>query len=245
MAESPITVSLRHDPPTDRQLKALLLVSRPLANLVAVTLRHSSYAAEHTTDQAQARRLLREWQPDLVLIDIDHHDDLIDVIRGDDVRVPILAFTRRRDTSVKLRAFGRGADDIVEVPFTLDEIVARPYALLRRTQGTTAAMVPQIKIGGGLEVDLFAQTVKMNGGPRLDLTPIQQTLLYILAANSGEVLSREALLGTIWGADFQIESNVVDRHIRELRVKLGDDWRAPRHIETVPGKGYRFRPAPD
>jgi DNA-binding response OmpR family regulator len=55
-------------------------------------------------------------------------------------------------------------------------------------------------------------------------------------------LSREELLTSIWGGEFEIESNVVDRHIRELRVKLGDDWRTPQFIETVPGKGYRFSP---
>ena len=80
----------------------------------------------------------------------------------------------------------------------------------------------------------------MDGGPQLDLTPTQQTLLYLLAANAGEVLTRETLLDSLWGSAFQIESNVVDRHIRELRVKLGDDWRTPRYLETIPGKGYRF-----
>jgi len=75
----------------------------------------------------------------------------------------------------------------------------------------------------------------------LNLTPIQQTLLYLLAANAGKALTREDLLATIWGGELEIESNVVDRHIRELRVKLGDEWRAPRFIETVPGAGYRFK----
>ena len=83
--------------------------------------------------------------------------------------------------------------------------------------------------------------MKLAGERPLELTPLQQTLLYILAANAGEVLTRETLLASIWGSAFQIESNVVDRHIRELRVKLGDDWRSPRYIETVPGRGYRFK----
>jgi DNA-binding response OmpR family regulator len=155
--------------------------------------------------------------------------------------IPILAFTRKRDTSIKLRAYERGADDIIEVPFTLDEIIARPYALLRRSRGLSVPLVPTITLGGQLQLDLLAQTVTLNGGRRLDLTPIQQTLLYVLAANAGEVLTRETLLACIWGSAFQIESNVVDRHVRELRVKLGDHWRAPRYIETVPGEGYRFR----
>lgn len=100
-------------------------------------------------------------------------------------------------------------------------------------------IVPKIKLDG-LEVDLIEQRVSV-GGRQLHLTPIQQTLLYLLAANAGKALSREDLLATMWGGEFEIESNVVDRHIRELRVKLGDEWRAPRYIETVPGAGYRFK----
>ena len=100
-------------------------------------------------------------------------------------------------------------------------------------------IVPRIRLDG-LEVDLIEQRVSV-GGRTLHLTPIQQTLLYLLAANAGKALSREDLLATIWGGEFEIESNVVDRHIRELRVKLNDEWRAPRYIETVPGAGYRFK----
>jgi len=111
---------------------------------------------------------------------------------------------------------------------------------MRRSQGIHVGLVPKITFSH-LEVDLLEQKVRV-GGKALDLTPIEQTLLYLLAANAGEVLTRETLLQSIWGTEFEIESNVVDRHIRGLRVKLGDDWRKPRYIETVPGKGYRFKP---
>lgn len=223
--------------------RALIVMGNALANLVAVTLRHGSYETRATTDEATCLALVRDWKPHLALIDIDNHDGFIETIGGGMARghVPLLAFTRRRDTALKLSAFERGADDIIEVPFTLDEIVARPYALLRRAHGITIPLVPRIQLGGEIHVDLIAQTVVLNGGRVLELTPIQQTLLYILAANAGEILTREAILGSIWGTAFQIESNVVDRHVRELRVKLDDDWRTPRFIETVAGKGYRFR----
>jgi DNA-binding response OmpR family regulator len=223
--------------------RVVLVITNALANLVAVTLRHGHYETRDVVDESAVRALLRDWQPHLAIIDIDHHLAMIDVVGGGLSKggMPILAFTRKRDTSIKLQAYERGADDIVEVPFTLDEIIARPYALLRRSRGLSVPLVPVITLGGQLKLDLIAQTVTLNGGRRLDLTPIQQTLLYILAANAGEVLTRETLLANIWGNAFQIESNVVDRHVRELRVKLGDDWRTPRYIETVAGKGYRFR----
>jgi two-component system alkaline phosphatase synthesis response regulator PhoP len=75
------------------------------------------------------------------------------------------------------------------------------------------------------------------------LTPLGQSLLYLLAANAGRVLTRDEIMGYLWGTDFIAESNVVDRHVRNLRTKLQNDWRRPRYVATVPGRGYRFVPA--
>jgi DNA-binding response OmpR family regulator len=216
-------------------------MNETLGNLVALTLQHGSYQWRRTTDPQECRDLVNEWAPHIAFIDLDLFGRFIDIIgRGlTHGHTPIFGFTRRRDTALKLSAYERGADDIIEVPFTLDEIVARPFALLRRAHGMRVMIVPKVKLDG-LEVDLIEQRVSV-GGRLLHLTPIQQTLLYLLAANADKALSREDLLTTIWGNEFEIESNVVDRHIRELRVKLGDEWRTPRYIETVPGAGYRFK----
>ena len=73
----------------------------------------------------------------------------------------------------------------------------------------------------------------------LRLTAIEQALLYLLASNPGRVVTREEILDALWGAEYNAESNLVDRHIRNLRVKLKDSWRHPRFIGTVAGKGYR------
>lgn len=219
-------------------------MNETLGNLVVLTLQHGDYDTRRSTNRAECQDLVSDWAPHISFIDIDHFEPFIDIVgRGlAHGHTPIIAFTRRRDTALKLRAYEHGADDIVEVPFTLDEIVARPFALMRRAHGIAVAIVPKIKLDG-LEVDLIEQRVTV-GGRELHLTPLQQTLLYLLAANAGNALSREDLLATIWGGEFEIESNVVDRHIRELRVKLGDEWRAPRYIETVPGAGYRFKAQP-
>ena len=74
----------------------------------------------------------------------------------------------------------------------------------------------------------------------LHLTALEQSLLYLLAANAGRLLTRDEILDYLWGADYVAESNVVDRHIRNLRAKLHDPSRRPRYIATVPGRGYRF-----
>ena len=76
----------------------------------------------------------------------------------------------------------------------------------------------------------------------IHLSGIEQSLLYLLASRSGRVVSREEILDAIWGTDFVAESNIVDRHIRSLRIKLQNDYRQPRFIATVPGQGYRFIP---
>ena len=221
--------------------RALIVTNETLGNLVSLTLQHGRYVTRRTTDPEECRDVLGDWAPHIAFIDLDLFESFIDIVGGGFTHghTPIVAFTRRRDTALKLNAYERGADDIIEVPFTLDEIVARPFALLRRAHGMAVAIVPKIKLDG-LEVDLLEQRVSV-GERLLHLTPIQQTLLYLLAANAGKALSREDLLATIWGGELEIESNVVDRHIRELRVKLGDEWRAPRYIETVPGAGYRFK----
>jgi DNA-binding response OmpR family regulator len=217
------------------------MMNETLGNLLTLTLQHGRYETRRTTSPEVCRELLNDWAPHLALIDLDLYEQFIEIVgRGlTHGHTPIIGFTRRRDTALKLNAYERGADDILEVPFTLDEIVARPFALMRRAHGIAVTIVPKIRLDG-LEVDLIEQRVTV-GGRALNLTPIQQTLLYLLAANAGKALSREDLLATIWGGEFEIESNVVDRHIRELRVKLGDEWRAPRFIETVPGAGYRFK----
>ena len=94
---------------------------------------------------------------------------------------------------------------------------------------------------GEIEIDIVNRQVTA-GGSVLHLTALDQSLLYLLAANAGRVISREEILDAVWGPDFIAESNIVDRHIRSLRAKLQNDYRKPRYIETVPGRGYRFIP---
>ncbi len=97
---------------------------------------------------------------------------------------------------------------------------------------------PVMRIGE-LEIDILHRRVRVEGHD-LHLTPLELSLLYLLAANAGRVLTRDEILDDLWGSDYSAESNVVDRQVRKLRAKLQDDWRRPRYIATVPGKGYRF-----
>src|SRR5918997_4069090 len=92
---------------------------------------------------------------------------------------------------------------------------------------------------GELEIDILHRRVWVDGQD-LHLTPLELSLLYLLATNAGRVLTRYEILDDLWGGDYAAESNVVDRQIRKLRAKLQDDWRRPRFIATVSGKGYKF-----
>lgn len=212
-----------------------------LAKTIDLTLRHGSYVRRTEATLATARAAIVEWKPHLLLLDID-----LDAGAGiqliDDARaggpLGVIALTRRSDLRGKLDAFERGADDYIGIPFVPDDLVARARAVLRRTHGSAGDLVPRLRIGD-LEIDVLNRKV-VAGDHDLHLTSLEQALLYLLAANAGSVLTREQILDALWGTDFVIESNVVDRHVRALRAKLQNDWHKPRYIETIPGTGYRF-----
>ena len=131
-------------------------------------------------------------------------------------------------------------DDLLSVPFSPEELVARVLAVLRRTAPAGAALRPVLRLGE-LEIDILHRRVRA-GASELHLTALELSLLYLLAANAGRVVTRDEILDHLWGVDYAAESNVVDRHVRNLRATLQDDWRRPRYIATVPGRGYRFLP---
>jgi DNA-binding response OmpR family regulator len=99
---------------------------------------------------------------------------------------------------------------------------------------------PVLKLGE-IEIDILNRLVRV-GTAEVSLTGLEQSLLYLLASNPGQVFTREQIADALWGTDYIAESNVIDRHVRNLRAKLRDDWRQPRFIATDPGKGYRFLP---
>jgi DNA-binding response OmpR family regulator len=153
---------------------------------------------------------------------------------------PALGLTRRGDLKTKLRAFDLGVDDILTMPFAPEELLARSVVITRRATGVGLPLIPTITLGA-IEIDILSREVR-TGTSIIHLSGIEQSLLYVLASCGGRVVSRDEILDTIWGTDFVAESNIVDRHIRSLRIKLRDDYRHPRFIATVPGLGYRFVP---
>ena len=227
--------------------RALVLHDRPLVvDLIELTLNHGLFVVQSASSLADAEILLSEWQPHLALIDMDHDDStaLLQRLRTTNsvtrTRTPALGLTRRGDLRTKLRAFDLGVDDILTMPFSPEEFHARSIVVSRRADGMDRPIVPTIRLGE-MEIDIVNRQVKA-GDSVVHLSGIEQSLLYLLASRAGRVVTREEILDAIWGTDFVAESNIVDRHIRSLRIKLQNDYRHPRFIATVPGHGYRFIP---
>jgi DNA-binding response OmpR family regulator len=149
----------------------------------------------------------------------------------------VVGLTRRREPAARLAAFSR-VDDLVHVPFAPDEVVIRTLAALRRATGRDVQLRARAALGR-FELDVLDGAIRLDGRA-VRLTMLEQNLLYLFLSRPGVVLDRGAILASFWGHGASVTSNVIDRHIRDLRVKLQEEWRQPRFIETVAGKGYRF-----
>ena len=231
----------------DEARRALVLHDRPLVvDLITLTLNHGVFVVRAAETLAQAEAILAEWHPHMTVIDMDHDDSsalLKRVGASNTLRrsvTPVLGLTRRGDLKSKLRAFDLGVDDILTVPFSPEELLARAIVITRRASGTDRPIIPTITLGE-MELDIVNRQVR-TGTSVVHLSGIEQSLLYLLASRGGRVVSRDDILDTIWGTDYVAESNIVDRHVRSLRTKLQDDYRHPRFIATVAGQGYRFIP---
>ena len=224
--------------------RALLVIEQPvLAELVKLALNHGRYTTRVAQTVEGATATLTEWQPHLAILDMDIAGSaIIDQLRPPEQagHLPVIALTRRGDLKAKLAAFERGVDDILTVPFSPEEFVARTLAVMRRTYRDAVEFTPVLRLGD-LEIDILNRHVRA-GGTELHLTSLEQSLLYLLAANAGRLLTRDESLDHLWGADYVAGSNIVDRHIRNLRAKLQNHSRHARYIATVPGRGYRFVP---
>jgi DNA-binding response OmpR family regulator len=232
--------------PLSEPARVLVMVDQPLiVDVIKLTLNHGIYVTREAQDVDEAAAVIGEWHPDVAVIDMDIGGDwLLQQMGSSDgrssPRTPVLALTRRGDLKTKLAAFDQGVDDIMTIPFSPEELLARMLVITRRALGEAVPFNPVQRVGE-IEINILQRLVHA-GTSELHLTGLEQSLLYLLAARAGQVVTRDEILDALWGVDYVSESNVVDRHIRNLRAKLQNDWRKPRFIATVPGKGYRFIP---
>ncbi|HUQ16598.1 MAG TPA: response regulator transcription factor [Candidatus Saccharimonadales bacterium] len=225
-----------------RTYRVVTLMKDPeLASAAEFALTHGTYLVRHVRSTAELTATLREWDPDLAFVDVDVEQGIaLDILCAPGLvrRIPTIAVTRNGELREKLSAFDRGADDILNIPFLPEELVARAQALIRRSYPEGIDLIAAVRLGE-IEVDILARTVTI-GGRRVDLSPLEHGLFWILASNAGSIVSRERIEQLLWGSALGTSSNVVQQYVRRLRAKLGDDAKRSRFIQTVRGEGYRF-----
>ena len=208
-----------------------------IADAIAARLRGEGFDVEVAGDGDAAVELCRRLRPDAVVLDLMLPGlDGLEVCREiqRDRALPVLMLTARDSETDLLVGLGVGADDYMTKPFSMQELVARLRALLRRAERGDAERDPPIRIGD-LEVDAAAREARRDGRP-IELTPLEFDLLRHLARRPGVVFAREQLLREVWGYSDGAGARTVDSHVRGLRRKLGDDL-----IRTVRGSGYALR----
>jgi len=178
--------------------------------------------------------------PDAVILDLGLPDvDGIEVIRRlrGWSQAPVIVLSGRSGPGDKIAALDAGADDYVTKPFSMDELLARLRAALRRD---AAALPVKVRIGT-CEIDLAAHTV-LEGTRPVRLTPTQWRLLQTLLSNPGQLVGIQRLLTEIWGPGHERSAHYLRVHMSGLRRKLEADPSRPRHLLTEPGMGYRYQP---
>jgi DNA-binding response OmpR family regulator len=215
-----------------------------LAEGIAYNLRHERHEARVAEDGRTGLQVAREWQPDLVILDLMLPEmdgyEVLGAIRKDGNRVPVIILTARGEEADKVRGFRLDADQYVTKPFGVLELLERVGALLRRSAGRSGAQAADSCIRfADVVVDTGARTVRRGGQP-CTLTPKAFELLLALIERQGSVVSRQELLKVVWGYGAFVLSRTVDSHVAELRRKLEVDPAKPKHILTVWKIGYRF-----
>lgn len=208
---------------------------------LADNLRFESYEVLTASDGEEGYRLIREKNPDLIILDLMLPKlsgyELCRKVRAEGVTIPILMLTARGEEADRVLGLDLGADDYVSKPFSVRELLARVRALLRRTQPSQAA--PDELHFEDVLVD-FRRYVASKAGKPLEMTRKEFGILRLLAARPGEVLSRDELLNEVWGYENYPTTRTVDNHIASLRAKIEEDPAEPRHLLTVHGVGYKL-----
>ena len=217
----------------------LLVEDEPgLVRTLTDRLHREGFEVTAASDGYVAADIGRQQRFDLVLLDImlpgQSGFEVCAQWRRSDTRTPILMLTARGALEDRVRGLRLGADDYLQKPFEMSELLARIHALLRRAAPATR----QVRIGRA-QVNFDAGTVTADG-ESLDVSAQSLRLLEYLVEHAGQTITRETLLGKVWGHKNAPSTRTVDMHIAWLRRALEFDPREPRHIVTVHAVGYRF-----
>jgi DNA-binding response OmpR family regulator len=216
--------------------RILIVEDEPgIVAFVAEALQEQGHTSVHAASVREATACLRANDVDLVLLDLGLPDgdgrEVLRRMRGQGDSTPVVILTAQAEVDNLVSSLDLGANDYISKPFVVDELMARVRARLR---GTTASGGPATLSAAGVELDLLTRRLEVDGR-EIELSNKEFQLLQYFLEHPSQVLSKSQLLNSVWGYDFESESNVVEVYVNYLRKKLGRT-----RIETIRGAGYRF-----
>jgi DNA-binding response OmpR family regulator len=211
---------------------------RRIREMLELSLRHHGYDVRCAADGQAALALVREWQPDAIVLDVMMPKldgiSLLPMLRRI-TDAPVIMLSAKGEVEDKVEGLAHGADDYLSKPFELSELVAHIEAKLRRPR----IEHPSALHYADLNVDMETRVVERDG-KRIDLSPLEYDLLITLLRRPKRVFTREELLDLVWGDEADVTPGAVERYISYLRGKIDDGFER-RLIHTVRGVGYTIR----
>jgi two-component system OmpR family response regulator len=212
-----------------------------ITDVVATALRYQGFEVREAASGQAALAAASSFRPDFIVLDVMLPDlDGFEVarrLRSGGTRTPVLFLTARDATEDKVTGLTLGGDDYVTKPFSLEEVIARIRAVLRRSRDGVTAPAARLRVAD-LELDEESHEV-WRGGRRVPLSPTEFKLLRYLMHNAGRVLSKAQILDHVWNYDFRGDSGIVESYVSYLRRKI--DTAEPRLLHTIRSVGYVLR----
>ena len=228
--------------PAAPEARLLVVDDEPnIVELLSASLRYAGFEVATASTGTTALTLARSFRPDLLVLDVMMPEmdgfELVRRLRSEGSRTPVLFLTARDATEDKVTGLTLGGDDYVTKPFSLEEVVARIRAVLRRTSERAEAVGARLSFAD-IELDDETHEVWKDGVP-VALSPTEFKLLRYFLSNPGRVLSKAQILDHVWNYDFGGDANVVESYVSYLRRKV--DTTEPRLLQTLRGVGYVLR----
>ena len=226
------------------QAQKILVVDdeRSISDLIATSLRFVGFEVETATNGSEALTVAEAFRPDAVVLDVMMPGmdgfEVCKKLRDDGQSIGVLFLTAKDTTEDKINGLTVGGDDYMTKPFSLEELIARLKAILRRTGSTPNILDDEKILFADLELNEATHEVH-RAGVQLELSPTEFTLLRYLLINADRVVSKSQILDHVWQYDFRGDAGIVETYISYLRKKV--DAVEPPLIHTVRGVGYRLR----
>lgn len=238
-------ISIAHWPadalPIDGAMRILLVEDDPkIASFIEKGLRAAGYAVDHASDGEAGLQLALSEPYDAAIVDImlPRRDglSLIDELRRQKISTPVIILSAKDSVDERVRGLQAGSDDYLTKPFAFSELLARVQALLRRAGGISE---PTRLTVGELSLNLLTREV-IRAGKKIDLQPMEFSLLEYLMRNAGRVVSKTMIMEHVWDYNFDPQTNVVEARMSKLRDKIDREF-STRLIHTMRGAGYVLR----